>query len=480
MNTVNEQVEEINTKRSNRFKRRANRNFIVIGIIIIIALLFAGISYYQATRFNSQITINNTKVGGLTADQVINKLKTAELKNRVYVGNQQILDEKDSQMVFTDKDLPEVKKLVKNQWTFFPSSKEKNYSLIPKKADQFRSQTMKKQVEEKLLSMNKSLKAPQDAEAKLEQGQIVISNSINGEQYDVISLLKDYDKQDYKSDIHLNPVYLQPIKEDNPIVKNEEKTLQDLLQQTVDYTVQDKVHTLKASELIKNASVSKDLKVTITANDIKNKIDEINRSQSTLNKNFTFKTHSGSVISVKGQGYGWAINTDKESSRIQEAFEKGEKSISASNIYGKGWSNEGIGYENTTNNGIGDTYAEVSIAQQQIWIYKNGQLVVTTNVVTGKHSTLEDTHSGVWYILYKQSPHTLRGSAVGNPNYSVKVAYWAPFTNDGQGFHDASWRKNWASNAYLTAGSAGCVNTPPSIMKTVYDNLSKYDPVIIY
>ncbi|MFJ5622866.1 L,D-transpeptidase family protein [Peribacillus loiseleuriae] len=480
MSTVNATVEEIDKERGNRFNRLTSRNFIVIGIISIIALLFAGISYYQTTRFNSQITINDTKVGGLTANQAIKKLKTSALKNRVYVGKQQILDEKDTQMGFTDKNLPEVKILLKSQWTLFPSSKVKNYSLLPKKADQFRSQTMKKQVEEKLLLMNKSLNAPQDAEVHLEQGKIVISKSMNGKQYDIASLLKDYDKQGYTSDIHLNPVYIKPIKADSPIIKDKEKMLQDLLQRTVDYKVQDKVYTLKATEVIKNASVSKDMKVTVTVSDIKNKVDEMNSSQSTLNKDFTFKTHSGSVISVKGQGYGWALKVEEETARIQKAFENGEKSIPASNIYGKGWSNEGIGYETTMNNGIGDTYAEVSIAEQRIWIYKNGQLVVTTNVVTGKHSTKEDTSPGVWYILYKRSPYTLTGSAVGKPGYSIKVDYWAPFTNSGQGFHDASWRTNWASNAYLTAGSGGCVNTPPSIMKTVYDNLSTYDPVVIY
>ena len=480
MSTLKETVEEIDKGRGNRSKRRTSRNFIVIGIIIIIALLLAGVCYYQAARFNSQITINDTKVGGLTADQAIKKLKTSILKNRVYIGKQLILDEKDTQMVYTDKDLPEVKKLLKRQWTFFPTSKEKNYSLIPKKADQFRSQTMKKNVEEKLLSMNKSLKAPLDAEAKLEQGKIVISQSINGEQYDIPGLLKDYMKQKYTSDIHLKPVFIQPIKADSPMIKEEENMLQDLLQRTVDYKVQDQVYTLNASELIKNASVSKDKKLTITESDIKNKIDEINRSQSTLNKNFTFKTHSGSVISVKGQGYGWALDVEKETARAQEAFEKGEKSIPASNIYGKGWSHEGIGYETTTNNGIGDTYAEVSIAEQRIWIYKNGKEVLTTQVVTGKHSTGEDTSPGVWYILYKRQQYTLTGTAVGKGDYAVKVNYWAPFTNSGQGFHDASWRTNWAGNAYLTAGSGGCVNTPPSIMKTVYDNLSTYDPVVIY
>lgn len=81
------------------------------------------------------------------------------------------------------------------------------------------------------------------------------------------------------------------------------------------------------------------------------------------------------------------------------------------------------GYHTITNNGIGDTYAEVSIQEQRIWIYKNGQLVVTTPVVTGRHEVNEDTPSGVWYIMYKQSPSTLKGSEVGNLNYSVKVAY---------------------------------------------------------
>lgn len=34
----------------------------------VIALLIGGMSYYQATHFNSNVTINDTKVGGLSAD----------------------------------------------------------------------------------------------------------------------------------------------------------------------------------------------------------------------------------------------------------------------------------------------------------------------------------------------------------------------------------------------------------------------------
>ncbi|MDM5328241.1 L,D-transpeptidase family protein [Neobacillus sp. CF12] len=478
--TLKETREEIHKQRVNSFKRFAKRMFITTGIIIIIALIFAVISYFQADNFNEHVKINGIEVSGLNADQALKKLKASVLKNEVYVGQLQILDGKDSKMKFTDKDLPGVKKLLRSQRTFFPSSKAKNYSLMPNKLDQYQTQSMKKQVEEKLISINKSLKAPQDAEAHLEQGKIVVSKSISGEQYDIDSLLMDYEKQEYTSEIRLNPVYIQPIKEDSSIVKNERKKLKELLQRTLDYKVQDQVYTLKASDLIKNASVSKKMKVKIDAGDIKNKIAEINSFQSTLDKNFKFKTHSGTVIMVKGQGYGWALDVDKETKQIQAAFEKEVKSISASNIIGHGWSNEGYGYETTTNNGIGETYAEVSIAEQRIWLYKNGKLVVTTNVVTGKHSTGEDTSKGVWYILFKRTPHTLKGSHVGSGAYEIKVNYWAPFTNSGQGFHDAGWRTNWSSNAFLTKGSGGCVNIPSSVMKTVFDNLSTYEPVVIY
>jgi hypothetical protein len=220
-NTEKQLVEENDKQRVKSSKRFKNRKFITVGIVIIIALIIGAISYYQANYFQVQTTINGIKVGGLTADEALKKLKTSVLKNEVYVGQQQILDGKDTEMGFADEDLEDVKKTLKSQRTFLPSSKEKNYSLVGSKPDPYHSQKMKKQVEENLTNMNKSLKASQDAEAHLENGKIVISKSVDGEQYDVASLLKDYEKQEYASEIHLNPLYVQPIKENSEVLKNE-------------------------------------------------------------------------------------------------------------------------------------------------------------------------------------------------------------------------------------------------------------------
>ncbi|MEI2404905.1 L,D-transpeptidase [Niallia taxi] len=469
-------------KRGNRFNKKGNSK-LIIGIaaaIVVIAIILGGFFYYQSTHFNSQIKINGINIGGLTADQALKKLGSTEYKNVVYIGEDKVFDGEDTKIEYTDDDLPNIKKLLKSQRTWLPSSKAKEFELEPS-TDASSFAEIKQQLQDELTDRNKSLTPPKDAQAELKDGKIIITKSEDGKQYDIDGLLKQYEKQQFKSEIHLEAAYITPIKEDNQIVKQEEQKLQELLEQTIDYKVQDKTYALKGSDVIKNATITKDLKITVDPGDIENKVAEINDTQSTLNKNFSFKTHTGSVIQVKGQGYGWALNEEQEAASVQKAFENGDKSLSASNIYGNGWTNEGIGYETTGNNGIGDTYAEVSLAEQKAWIYKNGKLVVTTDVVTGRHNTNEDTHPGVWYILYKRTPYTLKGTSVGHGGaYEVEVDYWAPFTNDGQGFHDASWRTNWASDAYLTAGSGGCVNTPANIMKKVYDNLDTYEPVIVY
>lgn len=131
-NTVNESVEEVEKKRVRSKKRFTNWKLIAAGGGVI-ALLIGGMSYYQATHFNSNVTINDTKVGGMSADEAIQKLKTSGLANKVYIDQQQILDEKETKTELTEKDLPQVKKLLKSQWTFFPFFKGKRLFIATKK-----------------------------------------------------------------------------------------------------------------------------------------------------------------------------------------------------------------------------------------------------------------------------------------------------------------------------------------------------------
>ena len=273
-NAVRESVHENDKKHKKWYK---SWKIITPSIIVLLAIVFGAIGFYQVNHFNANITINGIKVGGLTADQTLSNLKNAVLKNDVYLGQELIVNGKDTEMGFSDQDLPAIEKLLKSQQTFLPSSKTENYSLKPSNSDQNSSQDLKKQVETKITELNQGLKPPQDAKAILENGKITVTKSAEGEQYDVARLLQEYEKQEHASEIHLSPIILEPFKEDSEVVKNEEKKLQALLQHTVDYKVQDQVFPLKGSDLIKNASVTKDLKVTINTDGIKEKITEINQ-----------------------------------------------------------------------------------------------------------------------------------------------------------------------------------------------------------
>lgn len=54
-----------------------------------------------------------------------------------------------------------------------------------------------------------------------------------------------------------------------------------------------------------------------------------------------------------------------------------------------------------------------------------------------------------------------------------------PF-NGGIGLHDANWRKTFGGTIYKNGGSHGCVNLPPAVAKTIYENISAGDPVLCY
>ena len=122
---------------------------------------------------------------------------------------------------------------------------------------------------------------------------------------------------------------------------------------------------------------------------------------------------------------------------------------------------------------IKDTYIEVDITNQKMTFYKDGRLVVSTDVVTG----LPDGHptiTGLYYTYYKTTDIWLDG-----PDYHVFVKYWVSIT-DLYGLHDASWRSNFGGDYYLYAGSHGCVNTPEEAMKTIYDNVTDGIPILSY
>ena len=126
-------------------------------------------------------------------------------------------------------------------------------------------------------------------------------------------------------------------------------------------------------------------------------------------------------------------------------------------------------------NDIGNSYVEIDLTKQHVWVYNDGVMVADSDCVSGNMSLNYGTPAGVYQITYKERNATLIGQG-----YNSQVSYWMPF-NGNVGLHDAEWRYGqFGGNIYLTNGSHGCVNLPPENAAIIFEKVEKAMPVVCY
>lgn len=125
---------------------------------------------------------------------------------------------------------------------------------------------------------------------------------------------------------------------------------------------------------------------------------------------------------------------------------------------------------------LGDTYVEVDISDQLLYLYVDKNLVREIDVTTGMENKW-DTRCGCNPIYTKERNKGLNGEGYNN----LHVNYWMPF-DGGIGLHDASWRSDdsFGGDTYKTNGSHGCVSMKNSDAKEVYDNVSVGTKVLVH
>ena len=184
-------------------------------------------------------------------------------------------------------------------------------------------------------------------------------------------------------------------------------------------------------------------------------------------------TTYGARITIDNNEYGYRVDVDGEYAQLLEDLEK-NTAVEREPIY------EIAGYSRNGNNDLNGNYIEVDLTLQHLWMYRDGGLILETDVVTGTPTQERETMQGAYAIAYKASPFNLVGQGGGGFNsWDVEVKYWMPFC-DGQGLHDASWRTSFGGNIYQTYGSHGCVNLPESAAAVIYANCGTNMPIILY
>ena len=137
--------------------------------------------------------------------------------------------------------------------------------------------------------------------------------------------------------------------------------------------------------------------------------------------------------------------------------------------------NEYIGFTTLENlEELTGTFVVVDISSQEVKLYCNNEVILTTPVVTGKPSTPSD--KGLFEIYDISHSRYLIG-----PNYKSYVDIMMKY-NGGEGLHDAQyhthedgfrhvWRNEseFGGDTYLKHGSHGCINMIHDDVMTVSD-----------
>lgn len=209
--------------------------------------------------------------------------------------------------------------------------------------------------------------------------------------------------------------------------------------------------------------------LTLDEDAIKTYISDLANKYNTIYVPRTFHTSMGTDVTIEGNEYGYRIDQDGEYAQLVEDLKSGT-AVTRDPVYSK------TGYQRNGTDDLAGSYIEVSLDAQHLWLYKDGNLVTETDIVSGKPVKGRETYRGAWPIAYKASPFNLTSAEYG---YDVKVNYWMPFVY-GQGLHDASWQSSFGGNRYKTNGSHGCINLPKDQAALIYETIDAGYPIIIY
>lgn len=262
-----------------------------------------------------------------------------------------------------------------------------------------------------------------------------------------------------------------------PAITEEDESIQTVMNQIENFEntqitlqIQDHDVTIPKEEIAEFIVFDGGNQITIDQDAVQEYVRSLNDQYATFGKSRTFESTLQGTVEVPAGTLGWSIDSEEEAAQIVQDLQNGEDVTREPYIVGTGYSSDG--------SDIGNNYVEVDMTNQMMFVYKNGEIVVETPIVTGQPGT--DTVPGAYTAWDKETPADLKGY---NPHtgkdYVQPVDFWIPFDDTGQGIHDANWQSTFGGDAYTQSGSLGCINTPPGVMAEVFEQVEVGMPVIV-
>ncbi len=182
----------------------------------------------------------------------------------------------------------------------------------------------------------------------------------------------------------------------------------------------------------------------------------------------TFHTTASGDITISAPDSGIKVEPGPLYEGFLEAINN-QKSVTLDAVYSE--------IESVSEDGAYDfdgNYVEIDVTNQHVYVYKDYQLMVDSDVVTGCVVNGGITPPGVYQIFTHDKDRYLNG-----PTWHVWVNYFCAF-NGGMGFHDTTYRSAFGGDIYIYGGSHGCVNMPLEAAEALYNNVEIGTYVVCY
>lgn len=307
-----------------------------------------------------------------------------------------------------------------------------------------------------------------------EGGKFTITGGNVGNEIDkekTISYIKEAIKNmDETLDLEKKGCYLKELTLDTSVYQQLADKLNSYLGVVITLTFGENTEVIDGSMIHSWLSVDTTNNIVFNEEAIKDYLRTLSAKYDSMGSNRTFTNAEGQTVSLSSGDYGWWLDIATETTNIINDI-KNVNTITRE----PAWAQRADVFGEVD---FADTYIEVNLSKQKLYAIKEGELILTADIVSGAPGT--STPVGIYRMRFMFKNYELK-----RPTLNKTVKYWMVFYGNSVetniGLCSCDWISKFGGTEYLTNGSLGSIYMSDEDAKFIYENYPNDDfAVIIY